>query len=51
MLYKLGQPVTRKQAKTQRRAYLSQDLLQHMKKRENWKSENTAGNIRWIAHQ
>ena len=51
MLYKQGQPVTSKEAKTLRRAYLSQDLLQHMKQREKWKSESTAEKICWIAHQ
>jgi hypothetical protein len=51
MLYKQGQPVTSKEAKTLRRAYLSQDLLQHMKQRENWKSESTSDKICCIAHQ
>ena len=31
MLHKQGQPVTSKEAKTLWRAYLSHDLLQHMK--------------------
>jgi hypothetical protein len=51
MLYEQGQPVTSKEAKTLRRAYLSQDLLQHKKQRENWKSESNADKICWIAHQ
>ena len=45
MLYKQGQPVTSREAKTLRRAYLSQDLLQHMKQREKWKRESTAEKI------
>jgi hypothetical protein len=51
ILYKQKQPVTSKEAKTLRRAYLSQGLLQHMKQRENWKSESTADKICWTAHQ
>jgi hypothetical protein len=51
ILYKQGQPVTSKEAKTLQRAYLSQDLLQHMMQRENWKSESTAEKICGIAHQ
>jgi hypothetical protein len=42
MLFIQGQLVTSKQAKTLRRAYLSHDLLQHMKQCKNWKSESTA---------
>ena len=30
---------------------LSQDLLQHIKQREKWKSESTAEKISWIAHR
>jgi hypothetical protein len=51
MLYKQGQPVTSKEAQTLQSAYLSHDLLQHIKQRENWKSESTAEKICWIAHQ
>jgi hypothetical protein len=36
MLYKQGQPVTSKEAKTLRRVS-QQDLRQHMKQRKNWK--------------
>jgi hypothetical protein len=50
MLYKHGEPVTSNEAITLRRAYLSQDLLQHMQNREKWKNANTADKISWIAH-
>ena len=50
MLYKQGKPVTSKESDTLRRAYLSQDLREHMINREKWQ-DNTPDKICWTAHQ